>query len=481
MTELAPWAKADLPEPPVPRGLQWIGICGPGVIVLGVSIGSGEFLLGPAAFVKHGLSLLWVTLVAVFFQTVFNTELMRYTVATGEPVVTGFMRTKPGKTFWAWFYAVLYFLQVGWPAWAATAAAALFFLFVGRLADPAHEAQILYGIGIGTFAACILVLALGKRIARTLEILNWVLVTVILGGFLILGLVYVPGSTWLSALAGFTGYDTVHSRFTYLPAGADMLLLGALVGYSGGGGVLNITLSNWARDKGYGMGSRVGHISGAIGGEKSHLADTGFMFDSDAENTRRWRGWWRIVRVDQWGIFFIGALLGMMLPALLYVSFIAAGSDIKSSVIGAVLANGIGQAATPALGVIVAILGAWILFKTQLDVVEGLTRSVTDILWTGSARVRAWRGGDVRAVYYSVLGAVVVWGVIALKLPPMALLQMGANIAGVIFIIASLHLLYLNTHILPKELRPPMWRRAALVGMAIFYGFFVTLVARSLL
>ena len=33
-----------------------------------------------------------------------------------------------------------------------------------------------------------------------------------------------------------------------------------------------------------------------------------------------------------------------------------------------------------------------------------MTRSITDILWTGSARVRAWRGGDVRAVYYTVLG-----------------------------------------------------------------------------
>jgi len=479
MKELAPWAKADLPEPPLPRGLQWIGICGPGVIVLGVSIGSGEFLLGPATFVRHGLSLLWVTLVAVFFQTVFNTELMRYTVATGEPVVTGFMRTRPGKTFWAWFYAALYFLQVGWPAWASAAAAALFFLCVGRMADPVQEAHVLYGIGIGTFAACILVLALGKRIARTLEILNWLLVSVILGGFLILGLIYVPGGTWLAALVGFTGFDLAHGRFTYLPEGADMLLIGALVGYSGGGGVLNITLSNWARDKGYGMGSRVGHISGAIGGAKSHLADTGFIFDASAENARRWRGWWRIVRVDQWGIFFIGALLGMMLPALLYVSFITPGSNIKSSVISAVLANGIGTAATPVLGVIVALLGAWILFKTQLDVVEGLTRSVTDILWTGSARVRKW--GDVRAVYYSVLGAVVVWGVIALKLPPMALLQMGANIAGMIFIIASLHLLYLNTRVLPKELRPPMWRRVALVCMSLFYAFFVTLVVRSLL
>ena len=308
--DLAPWAKADLPEPPMPRGLQWIGVCGPGVIVLGLSIGSGEFLLGPAMFVKHGLTLLWVTLVAVFFQTIFNTELMRYTVATGEPVVTGFMRTKPGRTFWAWFYALLYFLQIGWPAWAATAAGAIFFLVLERVGALPADGTTLYLIGIATFLGCVSVLLLGKRIARTLELLNWILIAVILGGFFILGLMFVPGRTWAAALAGFAGFDLEKGEFSFLPAGIDMLLLGALVGYSGGGGVLNLTLSNWARDKGYGMGSRVGHIGGAVGGEKSHLAETGFIFEPTAENTRRWRGWWRVVRVDQWGIFFVGALRG---------------------------------------------------------------------------------------------------------------------------------------------------------------------------
>jgi hypothetical protein len=479
---LAPWVKADLPAPPMPRGLQWLGVCGPGVIVLGVSIGSGEFLLGPAAFVKHGLALLWVTLVAVFFQTVFNTELMRYTVATGEPVITGFMRTKPGRTFWAWFYALLYFLQVGWPAWAATAAGAVFFLFAGRLATPPADASTIYFIGIGTFLATVLVLMLGKRIARTLELLNWVLVTTILGGFLILALIYVPASTWGAALAGFGGFDVFKGEFSFIPAGVDILLLGALVGYSGGGGVLNITLSNWARDKGYGMGSRVGHIGGAVGGDKTQVADTGFIFTPDEANMARWRGWWRIVRMDQWGIFFVGALLGMVLPAMIYVTFVAAGTDIKGLAISAVLANGIGAAAGPGLGIIVAILGAWILFKTQLDVIEGMTRSVTDILWTGSSRVRAWRGGDIRAVYYAVLVAVVIWGIFALKMAqPVVLLQIGANIAGVIFIISAAHLLYINTKLLPVELRPPMWRRVALVGMMLFYGFFVTLVVRSLI
>lgn len=124
---LDPWVRAELPVPPRPEGLGWLRAVGPGIIVLGVSIGSGEFLLGPAAFVRHGLSLLWVILAAIVFQTIFNTEVMRYTLATGEPVFTGFMRTRPSSTAWACFYSVLYFLQVGWPAWAGTAAAAIFF------------------------------------------------------------------------------------------------------------------------------------------------------------------------------------------------------------------------------------------------------------------------------------------------------------------------------------------------------------------
>lgn len=477
---LEPWTPAELPRPPMPAGLGWFGVVGPGVIVLGASIGGGEFLLGPAAFVRHGLSLLWVTAVAVWFQTVFNTELMRYTLATGEPVFTGFMRTRPSSTLWAWFYSILYFLQLGWPALAANAAGAIFFLFARRLPGT-EDTLITYFIGAGTFLACAAVLLIGRRIERTLEILNWILVACILLTFLVLTVIYVPGGTWLAAVLGFTGFDSAAGTFDLLPAGADFVLVGALVGYAGAGGVANIVLSNWARDKGYGMGSRAGYIPAAIGGHKVHLAHTGFSFTPDEEAMRRWRGWWRIVRADQWGIFFVGAILGMALPALLYVTFIPRGTDIRGLGISAALASSIGAEAGPILAGMIAFLGAWILFKTQLDLLEGMVRAVTDILWTGSGRVRAWRGGDVRAVYYSVLAVIVVWGTIALRLAqPIALLQLAANVGGFVFVVASLHLLYINTRLLPAQLRPPSWRRAALVGMAVFYGFFVTLSASSL-
>jgi hypothetical protein len=420
-------------------------------------------------------------IVAVTLQTIFNTEVMRYTLATGEPVFTGFMRTRPSSTLWAWVYAALYFLQVGWPAWAGTAAAAIFFLFAQRLASAA-DAPAIYGIGVAAFLGCVAILTIGRRIERTLEILNWILVVTILGGFLILTLLYVPARTWLDAAVGFAGFDLARETFDPLPAGADFFLLGALVAYSGSGGVVNIVLSNWARDRGYGMGERAGYIPAAAAGERGQVAHTGFIFANDATSMDRWRGWWRVISADQWGLFWAGALLGMVLPALLYVTFLPRGTNIQGLGISAALAAAIGSRAGALTAGVIAFLGAWLLFKTQLDNLEGMVRAIADILWTGSRRVRAWRGGDVRAVYYSVLATLVVWGLIAMQLAqPIVLLQLGANVAGAIFVIAAPHLLYINTRLLPPHVRPPMWRRVALIVMTLFYGFFVALSFGSLI
>ena len=477
---LDPWRIAELPHAPRPQGFGWFSAVGPGVITLGASIGSGEFLLGPAAFVKCGLAVLWIVGVAALLQTLLNVEVMRYTLATGEPVITGFMRTRPHSTFWAWFYSLLYFLQMGWPGWAGAAAGAVFFLFAKRL-PIAAESGTVYAIGAGLFILCAVILTFGRRIERTLEFLNWIMLAVIIGGMGLLAIMFVPWSTWLGGVVGFAGYDLRTGSFQFVPPTADYFLLGAFAAYSGGGGVANLTLSNWARDKGYGMSSIVGFIPAAVGGKKVALAHSGSTFEPNLDALQRWKGWWRIVRVDQWGVYFTGAILGMALPALLYVTFVPVGSDIRGLGIAAALAQAVATQKGAIFGGAIAILGVWILFKAQLDILEGMTRAVTDILWTGSTRIRAWRGGDVRVVYYTVLAVITVWGILALRLTqPIILLSLSANMAGIVFIISSLHLLYVNTTLLPRELRPPMWRRVALVALALFYGFFLTLWLWSL-
>src|SRR5688572_4002541 len=478
---LDPWRRGELPAAPQPRGIGWFSAVGPGVIVLGASIGSGEFLLGPAAFVRYGLSLLWIVGVAALLQTLFNLELMRYTLATGEPVFTGFMRTRPRSTFWAWVYSGLYFLQMGWPGWAGAAAGALFFLVTRRL-PAAGDANVVYGIGVGLFLLSASILLIGRRIERTLEVLNWVMVVVILSVLGVLAVLFVPLRTWFAGVVGLFGYDTASGSLRLLPQGADFFLLGAVAGFAGAGGVINITLSNWARDKGYGMSSTVGYIPAAVGGKKVALAHTGATFEPTRAALERWRGWWRIVHVDQWIVYFVGALLGMVLPAILYTTFLPAGTDIRGLGIAAALAHAVADQKGAIFGGAIAFLAVWLLFKTQLDILEGMTRAITDMLWTGSKRIRAWRTGDVRVVYYCILAAVVLWGTLALRLTqPIVLLALSANMGGIVFIISSMHLLYVNTTLLPPELRPPMSRRIALVALALFYGLFLALWLNSLL
>jgi hypothetical protein len=385
------------------------------------------------------------------------------------------MRTRPHSTFWAWFYSILFFLQMGWPGWAGAAAGAVFFLWAKRLPGAA-EGGTVYLIGVALFLMCAFILMIGRRIERTLEYLNWIMVSVIIGGLGLLALMFVPAYGWAAGLAGFAGFDLNAGNFQFIPPNPDYFLIGAFAAYAGGGGVANLTLSNWARDKGYGMSSKVGFIPAAVGGKKVSLAHSGSTFNPDAAALERWKGWWRLVRVDQWGVYFTGAILGMGLPALLYVTFVPAGSEIRGLGIAAALAQAVGTQKGAIFGGVIALLGVWILFKTQLDILDAMSRAITDILWTGSARIRGWRGGDVRVVYYTTLAVISLWGIVAMRLTqPIVLLALGANMAGIVFIISSFHLLYVNTRLLPEVLRPPLWRRLALVALALFYAFFLTM------
>jgi hypothetical protein len=63
-------------------------------------------------------------------------------------------------------------------------------------------------------------------------------------------------------------------------------------------------LTNWARDKGFGMGKVVGYIPAPIGGLRRKLAHVGTIFSITPQNMKCWNEWWRIIRVDQYVIFF---------------------------------------------------------------------------------------------------------------------------------------------------------------------------------
>ena len=138
---LPPWEVAKLPAPPPYSLRNAVRVTGAGAIILGISIGSGEWLIGPAVTAQFTAALLWVATVSILLQWVFNEEVSRYTLYTGEPIMSGFMRTKPGPVFWGWFWSILGFIQYGWPGWAASAATAIVAALIGSVPDQICRAR----------------------------------------------------------------------------------------------------------------------------------------------------------------------------------------------------------------------------------------------------------------------------------------------------------------------------------------------------
>ena len=70
---------------------------GPSLTALGLSIGSGEWLLAPLAIGINGwVGIGFVALVSIVLQALYNVEIGRYVVATGEVPSIGFGRIPPG-------------------------------------------------------------------------------------------------------------------------------------------------------------------------------------------------------------------------------------------------------------------------------------------------------------------------------------------------------------------------------------------------
>lgn len=466
---LGSWEVAELPAPPPLNLRTTLKAIGPGAILLSISIGSGEWLLGPAIVARYGAALLWITTVSVILQVLLNMEFIRYTMYTGEPILTAFMRTKPGPGFWGWFYTICAWFQMGWPGWALASATAIAAFSLGRMPGVEDRSTVLFW-GYLSFFCCVGILMVGERVERTLEKVSWFFVCWVVLYLLIVDLVLVSGATWGKLVKGYLSLGSI-------PEGADWLLLGAFAAYSGAGGLINSTVSNWVRDKGFGMSGLVGYIPAAVGGRAIKLSATGKIFEPTAEHLERWKGWWKLAGFDQYWLWAGGAFLGMGLPAVLIMQFVEPGTDLTGWATAAHIANILSQFGGPALWSLTLLAGFWILFGTQLGIMDGFVRLSTDNLWAASEWVRTRTRGDVRKVYYFFLFIFALSGCILITAAqPLVLIMIGANMAGLNFVFLGIHTLVVNRKFLPRELRPPLWRQLALLATVLFFAFFVLML-----
>ena len=110
------------------------------MILVGVGIASGEYILFPFIASQAGLVFLWAAVVGILMQFFINMEIERYTLATGETAIGGFQRLwKP----WGGILAAGAILATMWPGWATAAATVTTFAVRRRRPEPDRDRGLL--------------------------------------------------------------------------------------------------------------------------------------------------------------------------------------------------------------------------------------------------------------------------------------------------------------------------------------------------
>jgi hypothetical protein len=497
---LPAWGVADLPKPEALSWRHWTRFVGPGIVMIGIQVGGGEWLLGPDITMKYGGGLMWIATIAIILQVFYNLECGRYALYCGEPIFTGFMRSWPGPYFWMSFIVLLNFgaLIPGLSTHGAAMAASLW------LDRPPGEADRWLVVPLAYLFLLLVALPvlMGGKVYNMLQTIMTVKVAAVLGFCLLVGITCVSWDNWWNIFSGFLKFGTVPTmvdkhettvnvfqhwydtgKWPLIELG-NIAVLGAFAGYAGGGGLSNSTYSNFVRDKGWGMGQIVGAIPSAVGGRNVTLSHLGTVFHVTAENMRRWKGWWRYILIDQIYVWGPGCFMGMALPALLslqfggYSNLTGAKLDWAQSLI---TADGIRHApqffaATgKVLWIATVLVGLLVMLPSQMSVVDDFSRRWTDILWSGSRKVReSLSGNSVKYIYYTILGFYVAWTFFMTYLfstygTPKLMTLVIANLNNLAIGITAFQVLWVNCTMLPPELRPRWYHRAGLIACGVFY------------
>ena len=628
---LRPWTTGDLPPAPEGGLAYWKKAVGPGLLFAGASLGAGEWLFGPAVSAQYGAALLWLALLSIVGQLFINLEVIRYTLYTGEPVLVGFFRTRPGPRFWTAVYVVLCHYTI-WPFMAANAAVPLAAAILGHLPSDAtttilgftiSESAIVKILGYCVFLGAFVPLIFGGTVYKMIEWLMSAKLVLVLGYCVIITVLMVPGNIAWEVVQGFfrigtvplraetiilgphftlTEYDgpsvytvkgtlengqplvtsfivrtgenersfamgdsispdlqpryqrmvaaaltraeqggffvqhrqeerilvvegdvdsdgswkpvafsvregdqqsswtkleeipePLASTFTelvrnrgvehknllgYLFGGGqlpdlDWALLAAFASIAGMGGIGNALLSNYARDKGWGMGAHVGAIPSAVGGGRVTLSHTGQVFPLQQDNLPRWRGWIRHIWRDQIGIWMIASLLGMALPCMISLRFIR-HAPVVGDRVAAMTAGAMAQQHADygqLLWFLTLFTGFMVLGPGQVIAADMVARLWTDLIWMSSESAQRLQGNQVKYIYYGILVVYGLWGVFSLAyLDPLQTAKLGAGFANVILAATAFHTFYTNRVLLPPPLRSHWIVQLGLLCAGLFFA-----------
>ena len=176
-----------------------------------------------------------------------------------------------------------------------------------------------------------------------------------------------------------------------------------------------------------------------------------------------------------------GAALGLFLNVNLAVGVSRHGTEMSGMAIGVYQAQYMAETLWYGFWGLTLLNGFWVLFSTQLGDTDVLIRTMTDLVWLGDERVRKWRGGRIKMVYYVLLVVYTFLAIYAAGLAtPLTLFKIVANTGGLVMVLGGIQIFIVNRKFLPDRLQPPLWRQVGLLACVAFYAFFAVRVFLSL-
>ncbi len=450
----------DLPEKQMPF---W-KIAGPGAILVGLSIGAGEIIIWPLIAAEHGGSMVWAAVLGVFLQLWINFEVGRWTIATGETVYTGYSR------IWRGFGPIFILLTVvGWlaPGWARASGLALKALLIG----PGGWGSDTFWTVV-TFAAVALILFGPKMVYQSVERTVELLVAIVTIGLILVVIAVGSLDTWKELGSGIINVG-------YIAEGMTVKRLFIAIVFAGAGGTANLFYTFYLRDKNIGMGARLPSLLNPLRGRDETISSTGFMCEETEENKRRFSAWWKYIKQDQ--IIFFWALNTITILLFIFGALAVLHPQ------GIIPEKGqlIYDEANILKGIwgmpgqfIFLLVGVATLFGTQLALVDGVGRSISDIIYTN------FKGAKKRTLswwYLLIVGIWIVGGCVItfvmeqLNVSELGFLFNAAYMGGFAMALYVPLTLYMNYRFLPKFAKPKTISTIMMfIASAVYVGFAIS-------
>lgn len=205
------WTTEELVQAPFFTWRNWMAMIGPGLVMGASAVGGGEWLAGPAVTAMYGPALLWVAAVSILVQVLYNIEISRYTLYTGEPIFTGKFRVPPGPALWLWFYLLLDWGSI-FPYLIVNAAVTLEAMFIAGF-DPSDKHWWIHKfVSTGLYLLCAVPMLVGGKIYNSLKVVMSAKLVLVFGFLLLVGLLFSRPAHWLEIAGGFFQWGNLPVR-----------------------------------------------------------------------------------------------------------------------------------------------------------------------------------------------------------------------------------------------------------------------------